>query len=139
MTAGCAVPGTWSPDAARRVPPGLGGTRSPQNSRRLQNRRLSSPRKASLMWGVRGGSGAAGGAGCRAGDQGIRARARGVRGSFPEPLRSGAKLAALLERTARQGMCGRKAPVRERGDGAGTPGSSAVRRRDRREVPEPPR
>ncbi len=89
MTAGDAVPGTWSPPAARRVPPGLGGTRSPQNSRRLLNRRLSSPRKASLMWGVRRGSGAAGGAGSRAGDQGIRARARGVRGEASPRRRAG--------------------------------------------------
>ena len=129
MTAGCAVPGTWSPNAARRVPPGLGGTRSPQNSRRLHNRRLSSPRKASLMRGVRGGSGAAGGAGCRAGEQGFRARARGVRGNFPEPLRSEerAKLRALPK----------KGPVRT-GDGGGTAGSSDVSGGDRRRMPEPP-
>ena len=117
MTAGCAVPGTWSPDAARRVPPGLGGTRSPQNSRRLHNRRLSSPRKASLMRGVRGGSGAAGGAGCRTGDQGIRARARGVRGNLPEPLRSEerAKL-SMGTHCPYPGMCGRKGPgARTRG------------------------
>ena len=64
MTAGGAVPGTWSPPAARRVPPGLGGTCSPQKNRRLLHRRFSSPREASLMWGVRRGSGVAGGAGC---------------------------------------------------------------------------
>ena len=36
-------------------------------------------------------------------------------------------------------MCGNKAHGAPDGDGAGTPGSSAVLRRDRREVPEPPR
>ncbi len=60
----------------------------------------------------------------------LRAAAQRGTSGVPQPCRN-----ALPG----QGMCGNKAPVRERGDGGGTRGSSAVCRRDHPEVPEPPR
>ena len=141
-TAGCAVPGTWSPQPGPQGAAGLRRHRHPpENTAVVIIGGVSSPRKASLSRGVRGGSGAAGVWLPGAGERGIRARARGVRGNLT------GHRAARNERSPEHGeahcpypgMCGSKAPVRERGDGGGTPGSSAVRRRDRREVPEPPR
>jgi hypothetical protein len=97
--------------------------------------------------GVLGGR-AAGGA-ARRGGRGLAdcrgARARGVRGNLsgqtrrPPCGRSPEQCDASATHCPYPGMCGRKGPVRERGDGGGTPGSSAVFGRDRRAVPEPPR
>ena len=97
--------------------------------------------KPAIAGGSQGGSG--GRRGCAGGvgaERGIRARARGVRGNLPCRRVARNERSRAQERTARSRACAEdKAPVRERGDGAGTPGSSAVRRRDRREVPELPR
>jgi len=82
------------------------------------------------MRGVRGGSGAAGGAGCRAGDQGIRARARGDRGNFPEPLRSKERAEPYMGTHCPSGH------VRKNGPGARTRGR---RRHPRKLGGTPPR
>lgn len=121
---------------ARRVPPGLGGTGAPQSRRRLYPGVCRAPpEKPAIAGGSPGGSG--GRRGCAGGLRLNAASGRGregFRGNLP------CLCAARNERSPEHGrsaarqrrVCGRKAPVRERGDGGGTPGSSAVSRRDHR-------
>ena len=129
------VPLQDAPPGTRRLwigPCGAAGLRRrwhpPEHTAVFMAGGVSSPRKASLNRGVRGGSGAAGVWQTITDERGIRARARGVRGNLP------CQRAARNERSPEhgrnalpeKGMCGGKAPVRERGDGGGTAGSSAV-------------
>ena len=121
---------------------GLRRHRRPPKQPPTLNRRLSSPPvKPAIAGGSQGGSG--GRRGCAGGveaERGIRARARGVRGHLPCRRAARNERSRAQERTARSRACAEeKAPVRERGDGGGTRGSSAVLRRDRPEGPEPPK
>jgi len=97
---------------------GLRRHRRPPEQPPTLNRRLSSPPvKPAIAGGSQGGSGGRRGcAGVVEAERGIRARARGVRGKLP--CRRGARheRSRAWERTARQGMCGRKGPgARTRG------------------------
>ena len=119
---------------------GLRRHRRPPKQPPTLNRRLSSPPvKPAIAGGSQGGSG--GRRGCAGGvgaERGIRARARGVGGNLPGRCAAKRSAHRSAARSAAKGLRG-KAQVRERGDGGGTRGSSAVFRRDRPEVPEPPR